>query len=71
MIGTTDPKAVHNRLLEILKRNIPKYDKPALSVVGVGKKAPKKHIPSGNSKKLTLTGGILIDPYCFAVECKV
>lgn len=71
MIGTTDQKAVHERLLEILTRDMPKFDKPALSVVGVGKKAAKKHIHLENSKKLTLASGILIDPYCFAIECKV
>lgn len=73
MIGTTDPKAVHDHIIEIMKRNMPKFDKPALSIIGVGKKAVtvKKHIPSGDSKKLTVSNGIFIDPYCFAVECKV
>jgi len=70
MIGVEDADAVHAQVVEILKRNIPPFDKPALNVESIAKKKSAK-ITQTSAEKLIVTQGIEIDPLSFKIACKL
>ncbi len=70
MIGISDTDAVHTRTHEILARNMPAFEKPALNAEGMGKKKSAKVVLS-SSEKLTIAQGLEIDPLSFKIACKL
>lgn len=71
MIGIDDPEKVHARIEEIISRKMPVFNRPPLNVSGMGKKTKANVILLSSSEKLTVANGLLIDPLCFAIECKM
>lgn len=70
MIGICDVDAVHARAQEIIERNMPVFNKPALNVEGMGKKKSARVVLS-SSEKLTVAQGLEIDPLSFKIACKL
>ncbi|MFH1126729.1 MAG: tetrahydromethanopterin S-methyltransferase subunit A [archaeon] len=71
MIGIEDREAVRQKMKEILERNMPKFDKLPMDTTGMSRKKRSVSIPIESTEKLTVANGLLIDPLCFTIECRL